>query len=218
MQKKLGGNILLPGAVLWARARKLAYELNSSIGIIELSASGYALVCVDKNGELLNDFLVVNPKCGAGCGINLKRILENLDVGLGEVDTILKNYLGEQGKKKRQEVTIRADRCGVFSSSATISDKNQGIPLDYALATTMKSEVLKACRRVLDVDKIMLTGGVFQWEFMRDCARDFLAGKDMTDVDYNDSLMLDGMENLYSSLNGKIRTQGSKLTKPRKLP
>jgi len=218
VQNEIGGNILLPGAVLWARARKLAKENNKSIGIIELSASGYAVICVDKNGELLNDLLVVNPKCGAGCGINLKRILEKLDVKLEKVDGILKDYLGEPGKKKRQDVTVRADRCGVFSSSATISDKNQGIPLDYALATTMKSEVLKACKRILKVDKILLTGGVFGWEFMRDCAKDFLADKGMADVDYSESLMLDGMQDLYSSLTGKFRVQGKKLTKPRKLP
>lgn len=218
VQEKIGGKTLLPGAVLWALSQKFAKTLNSSIGVIELSASGYGVICVDNTGALLNDFLIVNPKCGAGCGINLKRILEKLGVDLTEVDTILKDYLGKEGKEKRKNVTVRADRCGVFSSSATISDKNQGIPLDYALATTMKSEVLKACRRILNVDKIMLTGGVFQWQFMRDCAKDFLAEKGMLDVDYNESLMLDGMQDLYDALNGKIRDQGEKLARPQNLP
>ena len=218
VQDKIGGNVLLSGAVLWARAGKLAREHNCSVSIIELSASGYGIICVNKEGKLLKDTLVVNPKCGAGSGINLKRILEKLDVDLKEVDTILKEYLGEQGEEKRRKVTIRADRCGVFSSSATISDKNQGIPLDYALATTMKSEVLKACRRMLQVEKVVLSGGVFQWKFMRDCAGDFLADKGMFDVTYSSALMLDGMQDLHDGLNGKIRKQGTRLTRSRSLP
>ncbi len=59
-----------------------------------------------------------------------------------------KRKKGEEGKEKRSRVSVRADRCGVFASSATISDKNQGIPLDVALATTLKSEVLKACNKL----------------------------------------------------------------------
>ena len=50
--------------------------------MIDLSASGYMLVCVDKQGNLKDDTLIVNPKCGAGSGINLSRILEKLDIGI----------------------------------------------------------------------------------------------------------------------------------------
>lgn len=217
VQKKTGGTILLPGAVLWARAKRLARQHQRSIGIIELSASGYAIICVAKDGELLHDRLVVNPKCGAGCGINLKRILEKLDVPLKGVDDTLREYLGEQGKKLRDEITVRADRCGVFSSSATISDKNQGIPLEFALATTMKSEVMKACTRMLPVDKVLLTGGVFKWEYLRDCARDFLVSKGMSDIEYTDGLMLDGMEDLWESVGGKLSGQGKRISRARKL-
>ncbi|UCG78019.1 MAG: hypothetical protein JSV21_10725 [Nitrospirota bacterium] len=217
VQEKTGGKILLPGAVLWARAKKLAREHQCSVGIIELSASGYAVICVDKEGDLLNDRLVVNPKCGAGCGINLKRILEKLDVRLEDADIILKDYLGLQGKNKRGEVTVRADRCGVFSSSATISDKNQGIPLDHALATTMKSEVMKACTRMLKVEKVFLTGGVFKWEYMRDCACDYLKGKGMSDIEYIHNIMLDGMKDLWRSVDGNLNEQGKRISRVRKL-
>jgi len=30
----------------------------------------------------------------------------------------------------------------------TVSDKNQGVPLSYALAVTLKSEAIKACRHL----------------------------------------------------------------------
>ena len=68
---------------------------------------------------------------------------------------------------------MRADRCGVFASSATISDKNQGIPLETALAVTLKSEVLKVAKKVpAGFGRIYLTGGVFAWQYTRDCAAD----------------------------------------------
>ena len=119
------GEIILPSAALWAEARYLMNNSEdrdlSSLGIIDLSASGYSVIVIDENGELKDDLLVTNPRCGAGSGINLSRILQKLDIKNEEVDELLKDYLGEKGREKRVQVQIRADRCGVFSSSATIS-------------------------------------------------------------------------------------------------
>jgi len=121
--------------------------------------------------------LVVNPRCGAGSGINLDRVLRKLGIAREEVDALLAGSLGRAGRKARAEITVRADRCGVFGSSATISDKNQGIPIEVALATTMKSEVLKVCKKLPSgFDKVYLTGRVFRWSFARDCAEDYLRG------------------------------------------
>ena len=117
----------------------------------------------------------MDPRCGAGTGINLSRILEKLNINRNDVDRILADYLGAEGKEKREQIPVRADRCGVFSSSATVSDKNQGIPLDYALAVTMKSEVMKPCNKMSHgTDKVILTGGVFRWQYARNCAEDFI--------------------------------------------
>jgi len=171
------GRTIIQSASLWSKAKSIAINNESvdSIGIIDLSASGYMVICVNNKGELKDDLLEINPKCGAGSGINLGRILEKLNIQKNEVDRILNKYLGEKGKKAREEVHIRSDRCGVFSSSATISDKNQGIPLDMALAVTMKSEVLKPCKKMLpNTSKVILTGRVFQWQYTRDCAKDYL--------------------------------------------
>src|SRR4030042_4544434 len=120
--------------------------------------------------------LIVNPRCGAGTGINLGRSLHKLNIDRNDVDLLLDNYLGTRGEIKREKIPVRTDRCGVFSSSATISDKNQGIPLDHALAITMKSEILKACRKINKVDSVYLTGRIFTWQYARDCACDFLRG------------------------------------------
>ena len=132
-------------------------------------------ISIDKNEKLKDDPLIVNPRCGAGTGINLSRILHKLNISRNNVDRLLDDYFGEKGKVKRDQVPVRSDRCGVFSSSATISDKNQGIPLDYALAITMKSEVMKPCRKIPSgTDKVYLTGGVFRWQYARNCAEDIL--------------------------------------------
>jgi len=173
------GRTILPAAAAWLAARDLLRgEADGSIrslAIMELSASGYLVVGVERSGALRDDLLVVNPRCGAGSGINLDRVLQKLGLGRGDVDRILASYAGEAGRGKREKTTVRADRCGVFSSSATISDKNQGIPLDVALATTLKSEVHKVCRRLPPgFDEVCLVGRVFHWRFARECAEDWL--------------------------------------------
>ena len=166
------GERILASAALWAAARSLSEE--GSLGILEISSSGYMIVGIDSEGNLKEDMLIVNPRCGAGSGVNLDRVLQKLDIPHSEVDSLLRGYIGEENCIKRQEVNIRADRCGVFASSATISDKNQGIPLDFALAVTLKSEVLKACKKFPSkVDTVWLTGGIFRWQFARDCAKDY---------------------------------------------
>jgi activator of 2-hydroxyglutaryl-CoA dehydratase/predicted nucleotide-binding protein (sugar kinase/HSP70/actin superfamily) len=174
-----GGTIILPAAAAWLAARDLFLaerdEAIDTLAIVELSASGYLVLGIDRSGALRNDLLLVNPRCGAGSGVNLDRVLQKLGIGRGEVDAILAEYAGESGGARRAQVPVRADRCGVFASSATISDKNQGIPLAAALATTLKSEVLKACRKLpRGFDEVCLTGRVFHWRFARDCAEDWL--------------------------------------------
>ena len=138
---------------------------------------------VDREGRLAQDLLIVNPRCGAGSGINLDRVLQKLDVPRERVDDVLRGYAGEDGRSARAGVATRADRCGVFASSATVSDKNQGIPLDVALATTLKSEVLKACRKLpAGFDAVCFTGRIFRWRFARDCAEDFARGQGVREV------------------------------------
>jgi activator of 2-hydroxyglutaryl-CoA dehydratase/predicted nucleotide-binding protein (sugar kinase/HSP70/actin superfamily) len=177
IKENLGrGQLLMPLAVLWAAAAKQAGEQGGSVVILNLSASGYALVGIDDRGELIDDLLTTNPRCGSGAGINIDRVLRKLDIQRSGVDAVLGQFLGEQGEAERRDIPVRADRCGVFASSATISDKNQGIPLSFALATTMKSEVLKACKHIDSVfDLVCLTGGIFEWQFARDCASDYFA-------------------------------------------
>ncbi len=134
------GNVIMPLAVLWAAAADLASTERASVAIFDLSASGYAVVGVGRQGELVDDLLQTNPRCGSGCGFNISRVLGKLDLSPALVDEVLKQFLGDVGAEARRHIPVRADRCGVFASSATISDKNQGIPIDFALATTLKSE------------------------------------------------------------------------------
>ena len=209
------GEIVSPLAALWARAKNLARDKHNkrggSVGIIDLSASGYTVIAVDRQGEIIDDLLIINPKCGAGSGLNLGRILEKLAIKPEEVDTVLRDYLGEAGEAKRRAVSIRADRCGVFSASATISDKNQGIPLDLALAVTMKSEALKAARRLaVRADTVYLTGRVLAWQYMRDCAADYLREAGVRNVRYDEdqSLYILGVKNLAEVIGaGNFRRQ-----------
>jgi len=207
------GRTIIQSASLWSKAKSIAINNESvdSIGIIDLSASGYMVICVNNKGELKDDLLEINPKCGAGSGINLGRILEKLNIQKNEVDRILNKYLGEKGKKAREEVHIRSDRCGVFSSSATISDKNQGIPLDMALAVTMKSEVLKPCKKMLpNTSKVILTGRVFQWQYTRDCAKDYLKKIGVKEIifDKDNSTFIDGIEELIKEIGiNKFKNQ-----------
>jgi len=207
------GDVIISSAALWSAGQKYMSENNASwetFGIIDLSASGYNVLAIDKAGKLIDDSLLVNPKCGAGSGVNLSRILEKLDIGHDKVDPILSMYIGDENAEARKEIPIRADRCGVFSSSATISDKNQGIPLEYALAVTMKSEVLKPCNKLPGtVDALLLTGGVFRWEYARNCAEDILEGKKISEIVYdeNQSMMIEGMKYLVENLEGSFRSQ-----------
>lgn len=202
------GEVILSSAALWTEAKFLINqsENKNSLGIIDLSASGYMLVAVEKSGELKNDSLLTNPRCGAGSGINLSRILQKLDIKKEEVDKILKDYLGDKGKEKREQVQVRADRCGVFSSSATISDKNQGIPLEIALAVTMKSEALKASKKMIpNTEKVYLSGRVFNWLFMRDCAKDYLQSIGVKEIvfDQDQSIFLNGAIHLIEKIGRK---------------
>jgi hypothetical protein len=106
------GKIIMPGAALWAGAKLLLskHKNFNSLGVIDLSASGYMVIAVNQKGQLIDDLLITNPRCGAGSGINLSRILEKLAIKTEEVDHILKDYLGETGQAKRHGVGIRADR------------------------------------------------------------------------------------------------------------
>lgn len=207
------GVTVLPAAALWTESKFLIKQNAgiNSLGIVDLSASGYSVIAVDREGNLIDDLLITNPHCGAGSGINLSRILEKLDLAPNEVDLILGEYLGEEGKKKRSVVPIRADRCGVFSSSATISDKNQGIPLEDALAVTMKSEVLKACKKVPNgIDKVYLTGRVFNWQYMRDCAQDYLESIGVKEIIYDNEqkTYINGVQHLIEEIGeNKLRKQ-----------
>lgn len=184
-------------AVLWSAAQKRADD--KSVVILNLSASGYLLVGVDSSGQLKDDLLSINPRCGSGSGINLDRVLRKLSIERDQVDTFLADYLGIRGREQRKNIPIRADRCGVFASSATISDKNQGIPLAFALATTLKSEVVKACKQVRgSFDQVLLAGGVFRWQFARDCASDYFDSLGITSVEYDDAdiLVYQGLQRL----------------------
>ena len=183
------GECILPAAALWAAARALIRTDAecASLAIIDLSASGYLLVGVDSDGALLNDTLTINPRCGAGSGVNLDRVLQKLALARTAVDPLLSQYLGEAGAGRRAQVSVRADRCGVFASSATISDKNQGIPLDFALAVTLKSEVLKACKKLPSgFDSVWLTGRLFAWQYARDCAADHFRALGVQRIHYDE--------------------------------
>jgi hypothetical protein len=178
--KLQAGKTLLPAAASWLAARdRLLTEDDPQVrtlATIELSASGYAVVGVERSGGLRNHLLAVNSRCGAGSGVNLDRVLDKLGLSRDDVDRLLAPWSGNVGHALRMTIPVRADRCGVFSASATISDRNRGIPIDVALATTLKSEVLKARRKLPPgFDRVWLTGRVFRWRFAQDCARDYLS-------------------------------------------
>ena len=197
------GVVFQHAAASWLAAQRLLREpVNGALdrlALIELSASGYLVLAVDSSGALVDDLLTVNPRCGAGSGINLDRVLQKLGLRRDDVDRVLAPFLGAAGAERRRKVLVRADRCGVFASSATISDKNQGIPLDMALAVTLKSEVLKACRKLpRGFSKVCLTGRVFSWQFARDCATDYLLGNGVTEVvaDPDNDAVLEALHDL----------------------
>ncbi len=112
------GEIIMPAAALWSAAKFYIQQQSKtqieSLGIIDLSASGYMIICIDGHGDLKNDSMIVNPRCGAGTGVNLTRVLEKLDINKDSVDHILSDYLGEKGHKNRSQIPVRSDRCGVF--------------------------------------------------------------------------------------------------------
>ncbi len=204
------GKIILPAAAMWAGLHGLLRrEENAavqSLAAIDLSASGYLVIGIDAEGQLKDDLLVVNPRCGAGSGVNIDRVLQKLSIAREKVDGLLQTYLGDAGKAARAKVNIRADRCGVFSSSATISDKNQGIPLEFALAVTLKSEVMKTCKKLpKGFEKVYLTGGIFSWQYARDCARDYFdeLGVEAVVHDAEQSLVFDGISNLVDKVGMK---------------
>jgi activator of 2-hydroxyglutaryl-CoA dehydratase/predicted nucleotide-binding protein (sugar kinase/HSP70/actin superfamily) len=199
------GHGVLSAAALWSMARQLVEA--APLAILELSASGYLLIGVNAAGDIHEDLLTVNPRCGAGSGVNLDRVLLKLGIGRHEVDTVLKDYLGAAGLAQRQAITVRADRCGVFASSATISDKNQGLPLSFALAVTIKSEVLKTCKKLPEgFASVWLTGGVFAWQFARDCAEDYLRNRGVARVrhDQDGSFPIDGLKLLEAEVGGRF--------------
>lgn len=198
-----GGRTFMPAAVLWLAAADTAAAApaGKSLAFVEISASGYTVIGVDGNGRLKDDLLVANPRCGAGSGVNVDRVLQKLGLARGEVDNLLADYLGDAGRELRRRVITRADRCGVFSSSATISDKNQGIPLPVALATTLKSELLKTCSKLpAGFERVVLCGRFFRWQFVRDCAEDYLKAIGVRRIEYDteNTLALESMARLAS--------------------
>lgn len=163
-------------AALWMVWKKIINENNKfeNLWILEISASWYTWITLDRNWEIFKDNIFINPHCWAWSWINISRILQKLWIEKDALDEVLNIYLWDKWFEKRKLVSIRADRCWVFASSATISDKNQWIPLENALAVTVKSEVLKACKKFVKwVDIIVLTWGIFKWKYARDCAEDY---------------------------------------------
>ncbi len=206
------GTRLHPEAVLWQAASCLLTNPSDglsppeSVAIIDFSASGFCIAAARRNLDLTPQCLEKNPSCGAGSGINLQRVLEKLNISAEDVDSLLRDYLGQAGRALRSALPVRMERCGVFSVSATVSDKNQGIPIEHALAVTMKSEAAKAASRVpANISRTYLTGGVFRWQFLRDCAADFLRLQGIDDIVYdeNQSLTFLGMEALREKLSVK---------------
>ncbi|MBE9486395.1 MAG: hypothetical protein IMY82_04420, partial [Chloroflexi bacterium] len=226
VRESLGcGKVILPAAVFWLAARDLIdlpeNAAVESLAIIDLSASGYLLIGIDRTGELKDDLLLVNPRCGAGSGINLDSVLQKLAVTREDVDGLLSGYLGDEGLVQREKVIVRADRCGVFASSATISDKNQGIPLDVALATTLKSEVLKACKKLpKGFQKVYLTGRIFRWQYTRDCAADLLRAMGVREIDFDieNTRVLDAMGNMVERIGADNLVQPDDRLVPQSTP
>lgn len=206
-----GGKVFLHAAAQWlAASERIMAEKANSLAMIEISASGYSLVGVDHEGRLKDDLLVANPRCGAGSGVNLDRVLQKLGLERSQVDEVLADYLGEAGRARREKITTRADRCGVFGSSATISDKNQGIPLAVALATTIKSEVLKVCRKLpAGFEHVIMLGRFFNWQFVRDCAEDYLKGLGVSSIQYDpeNTLVLDALQRMIASVGTEALVQ-----------
>lgn len=71
-------------------------------------------MAVDQQGQLKDNLLITNPRCGSGSGINLDRVLRKLSIERDQVDRLLENYLGDVGEQARLAIPVRADRCGVL--------------------------------------------------------------------------------------------------------
>lgn len=99
------GERIDPLAALWAGARALSNR--ETLAILELSASGYRVVGIDPQGQLKEDMLLVNPRCGAGSGVNLERILQKLAIEPEQVDGLLSDFLGDDGKIRRESLQDR---------------------------------------------------------------------------------------------------------------
>ena len=219
------GKVILPAAMFWLAARDLINLPENadveSLAMLDLSASGFLLIGINRTGELKDDLLLVNPRCGAGTGINIDRVLQKLAIPREKVDGLLSHYLSDEGREQREKVLVRADRCGVFASSATISDKNQGIPLDVALATTLKSEVLKACKKLpKGFQKVYLTGRVFCWRYTRDCAVDYLRAMGVKEIDFDieNTRVLDAMRGLVDRIGADNLVQPDERLVPHSKP
>ncbi len=214
------GEKIEPAAALWASAEHLVKR--TALAVLEISASGYMAVGVDAHGQLKADLLVANARCGAGSGINMDRVLQKLALTRSDVDTLLAPYTGPDNQTQRNRLPVRMDRCGVFASSATVSDKNQGIPIDFALAVTLKSEVVKACQKIpVGFPAVWLTGGVFAWPFARDCARDALAQKGVSIVHYDrgGQLLIRGLMHLEKKIGrGAFVQTDRRVLRSRSLP
>ncbi len=216
-----GGHTFLQASALWMAAKTRAKLKNEdALAIVEISASGYTLVGVDDQGRLREDLLVTNPRCGAGTGVNIDRVLQKLGMKRDDVDVILADYLGHAGRSLRDRIGTRVDRCGVFGASATISDKNQGIPLSVALATTFKSELQKVITKLPEgFNTVVLVGRFFNWQFVRDCAEDFLRPLGVKHVEYDpdNTLMLDALHDLaeHAGVAGMPSLDGIALFEPK---
>ncbi len=169
-----------PISAIWMKWKDFIKNQNNinKFAILEISASWYIGIVLDKNWYIYKDNIFINPHCGAGSWVNLSRVLQKLNILKEDVDTLLSKYLWENWKEERNKLSTRADRCWVFSCSACVSDKNQWIPLDYALGVTLKSEVLKACKRIrVWVDWVLFSWWIFKWKFARDIAEDYFKTK-----------------------------------------
>ena len=69
-----GGKQILSTAAFWMAAQDLIKLPENagvnSLAIIDLSASGYLIIGIDRSGRLKDDLLLTNPHCGAGSGLH----------------------------------------------------------------------------------------------------------------------------------------------------
>ncbi len=70
--------------------------------MLEFCASGYMAVGVDEQGPLWRDSLIVSPRYGAGCGVNLDRVLQKLALDRQGVGALPVAYLGNHEARRRE--------------------------------------------------------------------------------------------------------------------